>query len=68
MPSDFPAPPYMRQSKPGKARVRLKMTAPDGGKHQANTCVAPLSYTDGKGERVFYKDREVKTDNPLIAD
>jgi hypothetical protein len=59
----------MRSSnKPGKAKVRQTITDPGVGKHEANTSVAPLSYTDGKGERVFYKDRQVKTNNPLVTD
>lgn len=64
--SHFPAPPFMRTRKPGKANVRLTLVDPGVGKHQSNTSVVPPSYTDGKGERVFYKDREVKTNEPLI--
>jgi len=67
MPSSHPAPPYMRQAKPGKAKVRLTMTAPANGKTSSNMSVAPLAHTNGRGERVLYNDRQVKVNEPLIG-
>jgi len=58
----FPAPPFYRTLK-AKPKPNVTVTAPATGRHQANTCVAPLTYTDGTGNKTLLSDRSVRVVN-----
>jgi hypothetical protein len=45
--------------------VRTKLVAGDAGRHQANSSVAPITVTNGIGERVLQIDRSVRITTPL---
>ena len=61
----FPAPPSYRTLHPGKRHVRTTLVAPAEGRHQANTSVAPITVTNGIGERVLTIDRSVRITAPI---
>lgn len=62
-----PAPPFYRSSKAGGSRHRVAVQPAANGRHQANTSVPPLVYTNGIGERTLFETREVITSAPTVG-
>lgn len=60
----FPAPPSYRVHRPGLNRRNVVTDAPvateGSAYHGAKESIAPLSYTNGKGERVTFDFRFVR--------
>lgn len=57
----FTAPPFYRKSKAGSASQKHTMAPASAGRHQSNVSVPPIVHTNGKGERVLFRTRSVRT-------
>jgi hypothetical protein len=60
-------PPWLRSARPGKISQRVQVGPQRPGFSKSNSACPPLSVTNGKGERLFFKNRGVKVSAPSVT-